>query len=142
LRSVYQDSHKRTTAETDALQEAHRFLEGRGNAQRLYKNMLAFIAPDENDAGALGLAIREFLAWKSIHDERDELNLDAQQRQQVATSLEKADETVDLRLRSAYNWLLVPTQPDPLGPIEFQASRISGDDNFYDRAARRGQGGR
>jgi hypothetical protein len=44
---------------------------------------------------------------------------------------------VDLRLRSAYNWLLIPVQPDPLGAIEFQASRISGDDNFYDRAARK-----
>ncbi len=55
----------------------------------------------------------------------------------MTTSLEKADETVDLRLRAAYSWLLVPVQPEPLGPIEFQASRISGDDNFYDRAARR-----
>jgi len=31
----------------------------------------------------------------------------------------------------------VPVQPDPLGPIEFQASKISGDDNFYERAARK-----
>jgi hypothetical protein len=77
------------------------------------------------------------LAWQSIQDEREELNLDAQQRRQVAASLQKADETVDLRLRSAYNWLLIPVQPDPLGAIEFQASRISGHDNFYDRAARK-----
>jgi hypothetical protein len=38
---------------------------------------------------------------------------------------------------SGYNWLLVPTQPDPLGAIEFQSSKISGDDNFYDRVARK-----
>ena len=130
-------THKRTTGQTPALKEAQRFLESRGNAQRLYKNMLVFIAADENDAEALNSAVREFLAWQSIHDERDELNLDAQQRRQVAASLKKADETVDLRLRSAYNWLLVPIQPEALGPIEFQTSRISGDDNFYDRAARR-----
>jgi len=130
-------THKRTTGETDALQEARRFLESRGNIQRLYKNMLVFIVADERDAGALRLAVREFLAWQSIQGDQDELNLDAQQRKQVATSLGKADETVDLRLRSAYSWLLVPAQPEPLGPIEFQASRISGDDNFYDRAARR-----
>ncbi|MFC2043199.1 AAA+ family ATPase, partial [Chloroflexota bacterium] len=35
------------------------------------------------------------------------------------------------------NWLLVPYQPDPLGPIEIQSSRISGDDNSYERAARK-----
>ncbi|MDY6878338.1 MAG: DUF499 domain-containing protein [Chloroflexota bacterium] len=130
-------THKRTTGETEALKRVQSFLESRGSAQRLYKNMLVFIAPDENDADPLRLAVRDFLAWHSIQDERDELNLDAQQRRQVATSLQKADETVDLRLRSAYNWLLVPIQPDPLGGIEFQASRISGDDNFYDRAARK-----
>ena len=130
-------THKRTTGDTGALKEVQRFLESRGNAQRLYKNMLVFIAADENDAEALRLGVREFLAWQSIQDERDELNLDAQQRRQVATSLQKADETVDLRLRSAYNWLLVPVQPEALGPVEFQAGKISGDDNFYDRAARK-----
>jgi predicted AAA+ superfamily ATPase len=132
-----ESTHKRRNGESKAMQDAQKFLESRGNAQRLYKNMLVFVAPDESDAEALRLAVRDFLAWGSIQDERDELNLDAQQRRQVATSLGKADETVDLRLRSAYNWLLVPTQPDPLGPIEFQASKISGDDNFYDRAARK-----
>jgi len=130
-------THKRNGRETQALQEARRFLESRGTAQRLYKNMLVFIAAGENDAEALRLAVREYLAWQSIQDERDELNLDAQQRRQVAASLKKADETVDLRLCGAYNWLLVPVQPEPLGPIEFQASHISGDDNFYDRAVRR-----
>jgi len=132
-----ESTHKRTTGDTEALKRAQKFLESRGTAQRLYKNMLVFIAPDENDAEALRLAVRDFLAWRSIHDEREELNLDAQQRRQVSTSLQKADETVDLRLRSAYSWLLVPVQPDPLGGIELQASRISGDDNFYDRAARK-----
>ncbi len=132
-----QATHRRTSSETIALKEARRFLESRGSAQRLYKNMLVFIAPDEGEAEALRSAVRDFLAWQSIQNEREELNLDAQQRRQVATSLQKADETVDVRLRSAYNWLLVPVQPDPLGAIEFQPSRISGDDNFYDRAARR-----
>jgi hypothetical protein len=125
------------SGESTAEQEARRILESRGPSQRLYKNMLVYIAADENDAGALRQAVRDYLAWQSIDDEKEELNLDAQQRRQVATGLEKADETVDLRVRGAYSWLLVPTQPEPLGPIEMQASRISGDDNFYERAARR-----
>ncbi|MBN1811062.1 MAG: hypothetical protein JXA14_04425, partial [Anaerolineae bacterium] len=129
-------THKRT-GETEALRTARRTLESRGTAQRLYKNMLVFLAADEGDAEALRLAVRDYLAWQSIQDERDELNLDAQQRRQVKTSLGKADETVDLRVRGAYNWLLVPVQPEPLGPIEFQANKIGGDDSFYDRAGRR-----
>jgi len=130
-------TYKRGNGSTAAAREARRFIENRGTAQRLYKNMLVFIAPDYNDAQALRASVREFLAWQSIHSERDELNLDAQQRGQVASSLSKANETVDLRVQSAYNWLLTPVQPEPLEPIELQANRISGDDNMYDRAARK-----
>jgi predicted AAA+ superfamily ATPase len=130
-------SHKRASGETMAEREAKRFLAGRGTSQRLYKNMLLFIAADETDAEALRAAVRDFKAWQSIQQEREELNLDAQQRRQVATSLEKANETVDLRLRAAYSWLLTPPQTEPLGPVEIQARRINGDDSVYERAARR-----
>ncbi|MBN2393309.1 MAG: ATP-binding protein, partial [Anaerolineae bacterium] len=131
------DTHKRGAAESAAIVATKRFLASRGNAQRLYKNMLVFIAPDDNDAAALGSAVRDYLAWDSINEEREELNLDAQQRRQVASSLNKANETVEVRLRGTYSWLIVPEQPEPLGPITFQAGRISGDDNFYARAARK-----
>ena len=92
---------------------------------------------DENDADSLRLAVRDFLAWQSIQKELEDLNLDAQQRRQVKAGLEKTDDTVRLRVQSVYNWLLVPIQPDPLGAIALQPSKISGDDNFYDRAARK-----
>ncbi|MBU1662073.1 MAG: DUF499 domain-containing protein, partial [Chloroflexi bacterium] len=64
-----ESTHKRTSAATEALKEAQRFLESRGSAQRLYKNMLVFIAPDESDAQALESAMRDYLAWGSINDE-------------------------------------------------------------------------
>lgn len=130
-------AHKRGPAETEALVKAKHFLESRGNAQRLYKNMLVFIAPDETEMTSLKEAVRQFLAWNSIYDEREPLNLDPQQQRQVRTSLSRAEETVNLRVRETYSWLLVPEQPDPLGEIEIRASRISGADNFYDRAAQR-----
>ncbi len=130
-------THKRGNSGTSAMQDAQEFLAERGSAQRLYKNMLVFIAPDENEAEALREAVREYLAWKSIQADEESLNLDAQQQRQVRDSLAKADETINLRLYAAYSWLLVPTQPEPLGPIEFQAIHISGGNSFYERAARK-----
>ncbi len=130
-------TYKRGNGVSTAVQAAQAILESRGNGQRHYKNMLVFIAPDENGLEGLENAAREFLAWQSIQNEEEQLNLDAQQRRQVKNSLDKTDETVELRLREAYSWLLTPVQPDPLGKIEFQPNRISGDDNFYDRAARK-----
>jgi hypothetical protein len=99
--------------------------------------MLVFIAPDLTDADALKQAARDCMAWQSIQSEEEQLNLDAQQRRQVRDSMSKADDTVNGRLREAYSWLLVPVQPDPMGPIDIQYNKISGDDNFYDRAARK-----
>ena len=81
--------------------------------------MLVFVAPDEADAEALREAVREYLAWTSIEGEEEALNLDAQQRRQVKQSLSKAHETVALRIRGAYCWLLMPTQPGDISkPVE------------------------
>ena len=131
------ESHKRNNGETPALKKSREILETRGNAARLYRNMLVFIAPDQGEMGALEDAIRDYLAWQSIADEEEQLNLDAQQRKQVQSALARADSTVESRLQGTYSWLLVPTQPDPTGPIEWQSHRITGDDSFYLRAARK-----
>lgn len=129
--------HRRTTATTAAEERAQAFLERRGNQSRLYKNMLLFIAPDENIMESLNEAVRNFLAWRSIQDDEEALNLDAQQRRQVQDSLQKWHETVDLRLQEAYCWLLTPVKPEALGETQLQANRISGEDNFYERASRK-----
>ncbi len=99
--------------------------------------MLVFIAPDATNTEAWEQSLREYLAWKSIDDEAEPLNLDAQQRKQVASALKRAEETLLARLQETYSWLIVPAQPVPTGPIEYQAHRISGQDSFYDRAARK-----
>jgi len=129
--------HRRNDGTSQAQQMAQQILENRGSAPRLYRNMLVFIAPDATNAEAWEKALREYLAWKSIDEEAEPLNLDAQQRKQVAQSLKAAEQTVEARLQETYCWLIVPTQPEPTGPIEYQAHRIAGADSFYERAARK-----
>jgi uncharacterized protein len=128
------NTHKRRT-DSPALQAAQQILASKGTGPRLYRNMLVFVAADATGAAALEESIREYLAWKSIQNEEEELNLDAQQRKQVRTSLKRANEDVDLRLQEAYCWLLVPTQPNPTGDVQFEEHRIGGDNTFYERAA-------
>ncbi len=129
--------HRRSNQLSRAQEYASDILLTRGNSQRLYRNMLVFLAADEDNAATWESALRDYLAWKSVADEADPLNLDAQQRKQVAFSLERANDTVDIRLRETYQWLLVPAQLDPTGEIVIEAHRIQGPDSFYDRAARR-----
>ncbi len=130
-------AHKRGDMASKALEAAKETLGNRGTAPRLYRNMLLFIAPDANDAEAFDKALREYLAWKSISEEEEPLNLDAQQRKQVRANLKRTEETVLARLQETYSWLLVPAQPEATGPVEFQVHRIAGADNFYERAARK-----
>jgi len=130
-------THKRANGLSTAVARAKEFLENRGSSPRLYRNMLVFIAADANDAEAWVHALREYLAWKSISDEEEQLNLDAQQRKQVKSNLQRTDETVKVRLQETYSWLIVPVQHDPTGEIEFQTFRIPGQDSFYERAIRK-----
>jgi hypothetical protein len=53
--------------------------------------------------------VRQFLAWKSIDEERETLNLDAFQANQTRTRKTQADETVNRRIPEAHQWLLVPS---------------------------------
>lgn len=131
------NGHKKSNGFSLAQQAAQDILENRGNSPRLYRNMLVFIAPDTANAEAWEKSLREYLAWKSIDEEAEPLNLDAQQRKQVGLNLKRTEETLLMRLQETYSWLIVPTQPEPTGPIEYQAHRIAGQDSFYDRAARK-----
>src|SRR5690606_8419758 len=87
-------THKRSNGSSEALTFAKKVLEERGNAPRLYRNMLVFIAPDQTDMEALQEAVREQLAWQSIQDDEEQLNLDAQQRKQVLAQLTRTENTV------------------------------------------------
>ena len=130
-----ESTHKRSNGKSEAVRAAQKILESRGNAPRLYRNMLVFIAPDQGGMEALRDAVREYLAWKSIKEDEEQLNLDRQQSKQVEAQLQHSDGTVNARLMEAYSWLIVPEQPDPRGEIEWQEQRISSSESFYERAA-------
>lgn len=127
--------HKRGGVSSPAIDVAREILTSRGNAPRQYRNMLVFIAPDQGEMEALRAAVREYLAWKSIKEDEEQLNLDRQQSKQVEAQLQRGDETATSRLMETYSWLIVPEQPDPVGPIEWQALKLGGTNSFYERAA-------
>jgi hypothetical protein len=58
-------------------------------------------------------AVRKFLAWESILDEKDKLDLSPHQVKQADTQKTAADGVVTARLPETYQWLLVPTQANP-----------------------------
>jgi len=102
------DEYKATNQNNAAMTAVADILNNRGNTPRIYRNMLAFIAPDQDLMSNLKQAVRLYLAWKSIKDDSEDLNLDAAQNRETQNNLNRADETVDARIKEAYCWLLVP----------------------------------
>ena len=116
---------------------ARTILESRGNTPRLYRNTLIFLAADKVRLQDLDEAVRRFLAWKSILDEKKALNLDPHQEQQAENQRQAADGAVTARLPETYQWLLVPEQANPQAPITWQAIRLSAGDALAARASKR-----
>jgi predicted AAA+ superfamily ATPase len=116
---------------------ARAMLESRGNAPRLYRNTLVFLAADKTRLQDLDEAARKYLAWESILTEKVQLNLSPYQVTQAETQKTAADGTVTARLPETYHWLLVPVQGTPQAPITWEALRLSGTDALAVRVSKK-----
>jgi predicted AAA+ superfamily ATPase len=103
-------------------------LESRGNAPRLFRNTLVFAAPDVARLQDLEQAVRDFLAWQSIVNQKTELNLTPHQATQAQTQLRTSESTVLARLPETYQWALVPEQATPQAAVTWNALKLSGND--------------
>jgi hypothetical protein len=121
-----------------AITAAEELLANRGTSQRLYKNMLLFLAPDKQRLVELEQAMRLLMAWTSIVGEHEKLNLDAFQRRQAETKKGELEDTVRARMLETWVWALVPSQPDPQDrKLEWSATRLQGQDPLAVRASKK-----
>ena len=129
--------HSSKAQSSDALTEVQQILNNRGSAPRYCKNLLVFLAPDQSRKENLINEVNQYLAWESIVEDKEVLNLNPFQNKQAAAKLKDADETVKMLLRDTYQWLLVPTQPEPTGDIEWEEYRLSTKDSPILQASRK-----
>ncbi|MEJ7811324.1 MAG: Swt1 family HEPN domain-containing protein [Gemmatimonadaceae bacterium] len=116
---------------------ARAILETRGSTPRLYRNTLAFLVADRTRLQDLDEAARRFLAWQSIVEDANALDLTPQQVRQAETQKAAADGAVTARLPETYQWLLVPEQRSPQAPITWQPVRLTGSDDLAVRASKK-----
>lgn len=110
-----------------ALGVAEKIWESRGNSPRIFRNMLVFLAPDQTSMSALEQETRRYLAWQSIKNDSQDLNLDAAQNRETENSLKRSNETVDLRLSETWCWLLTPAiARSDMKTLDWEKIRLSG----------------
>jgi hypothetical protein len=124
-------------ADNAAETAAKAIFETRGSAPRLYRNSIVFLAADKMRLQDLDEAVRKFLAWESIVNEADRLDLTRQQVKQAEEQKTAADGVVTARLPETYQWLLVPMQESPQAPVTWHAIRLSGNTGLAERASKK-----
>lgn len=117
-------THALRDQHSKAREAASEMLNLRGNTRRGYRNTLVFLAADRNRLEDLKQGVRQFLAWDSINQQSESLNLDAYQRNQARTKREEANKIVEARIPETYLWVIVPEQPEPRQPDELQEFKL------------------
>jgi len=128
-------THKRGNGSSPARVAADEYLESRGNGPRSNRNALVFLAPDEKELKSLLDATAHYLAWKSIHDGWEAMNLDAFQKNQASTKEAEFDRAIDLRIGNTWIHGLSPTKPSPTDPTAWDEVKCSGSDPLAVRLA-------
>ena len=95
-----------------ALLAATEVLEKRGDAPRLKRNRLIFMAPDGDAVQPLRDAARTWLAWKSIVEDVQDRRMDlgTYQADQAKRAMDGAEDGLKQMVRETYRWLMVPTE--------------------------------
>ncbi len=127
-----------TMGESKAKAAAEELLTRRGQQPRIFRNAVLFLAPDQRRLGELEQAMRLCMAWRSIVQDQETLNLDAFQRRQADSKAVEWNKTVDARIGETWVWAMAPYQPDPKQPgIDWAINRVSGQDAIAKRASKR-----
>jgi len=132
-----QYAHDSKLAESDAKTQADAILKQRAAGPRLHRNMLVFLAADKTRLGDLEQAVRQYLAWKSIADEKDTMSLDRFQERQVETQVKHFGEAVGQRIGETYQWALVPGQDKSEPEIRWSETRVTGSEPLATRVSRK-----
>ena len=123
--------------ESRAVTAAKAIWEFRGSTPRLFRNSLAFLAADHARLQDLEDAVRRFLAWQSILQDRERLDLPPHQVRQAETRKQESDNAVQGRIGESYQWLLVPGQSSPSDKVEWKSIRLTAQAPLAERASRR-----
>ena len=122
-----------------AAEKAEEILVQRRSGPRINQNLLVFMAADASRVEELRDGTRQWLAWKSIYDDREAagLNLTPASVDQVRERIKDADTTVQVRIMETFNHLLVPAKQPGRSEIAWQRVPAGGSRDLITRAADR-----
>ena len=132
-----QTPHVSSSSDSAAIQASEAILQQRSGGPRINRNLLVVLAADKNRVEELRGAARQYLAWKSIVGDKEELNLNPHQLRQAETKRKEADETAGHRIGETFRLVLTPAQDPGSAELEWRQTRVSSSGGLADRVARK-----
>ncbi len=131
--------HTNKTETSEALEMAKQTLTERSGGARQHRNMIVFLAADATHLEELREAVRNHLAWQSIREDTESLNLDPPNIRQAESKAADANETVTARIPETYIWILNPSLPQdkPTGEIQWEKTRVTASGPLAERVSQR-----
>jgi predicted AAA+ superfamily ATPase len=110
-----------------AVLAATEILEKRGDAPRLKRNRLIFLAPDADAVQRLRDSAKTYLAWRSIVDDVQQRRMDlgTYQADQAKRAMDSAEDSLKQMVRETYRWLMVPTEEMQRGKMVLRWETVS-----------------
>lgn len=110
-----------------AVLAATEVLDKRGNAPRLKRNRLIFLAPDGDAVQRLRDTACTYLAWKSIVEDvaNRRMDLGTYQADQAKIAMNTAEESLKQMVRETYRWLMVPGEEMVRGKLALRWEAVS-----------------
>ena len=104
----------RSRESDEAAAAAQDILLNRGDAPRIHRNALLFLAARNDEIRALKNSVKTYLAWDSIlNGDRRIASLNGDRRNQAVNSLRRAETELNTSLVRAYRWAMAPSQETP-----------------------------
>ena len=109
----------------------------RNAGPRLNRNLLVFLAAHEARITELREGVFIYLAWQSILEKRDSMNLTPNDVRLAESKVRETNETVSQRIIEAFQFTLVPQLEAGKRDIVWHQSKPSGNGNLIERIARK-----
>lgn len=129
--------HIPNDSDSDAIKLAEAILGQRSGGPRLHRNLLVYLAASGPRLDELRTATRQYLAWKSVVEDAETLNLSPHQQKQANTKLNETDNTVTSRIGETFVHVLTPKQTPGTADIEWQVTKPSGAGSLAERVGRK-----
>jgi hypothetical protein len=129
--------HAAGEQDTPAIIAATNILSQRNAGPRLNRNLLVFLAAHETRIDELRQGVFTYLAWQSIREKSESLNLTPNDVRLAESKIKESSETITQRITESFQYALVPEQEPGKREIFWHQSKPAGNGNLFERIGRK-----